>query len=71
MDTKQLVHLYRFFLQELPKGNAGCLRMALNTIRKQKVQPFFALLIRDQIHEKEAEIANLKNALNWLDSYSL
>lgn len=71
MNMKNLANLYRFFLQEIPKGNAGCLQMALNTIKKRKAQPLFAALIREQIHEKEAEIANLKRALNYLEPDSL
>lgn len=70
-QTKRLAFIYRYFLQEIKKGNAGDIQQALSMIRGAKARGLCVTLIREQIHEKEAEIATLKNALNWLDSYSL
>ena len=63
--------LFLFFLQEVRKGNSEWLPECLIQIKRYKLRGTFVSAIRDQIHEKETEIATLKRALNYLNAYSL
>ena len=63
--------LFLAFLKEVGKGNSEWLPGYLIQIKRYKLQGDFVFIIRDQIHEKEIEIATLKRALNHLNAYSL
>ena len=63
--------LFWFFLKQVEKGNSEWLPGCLIQIKRYKLREAFVSIIRDQIHEKETEIATLKRDLNHLDAYSL